>query len=235
MPATAIGSTGTDTWVLRVRDGKAERVPVELGLRDERAGKVELRSGVSEGDVLLTGAAQAVTPGTPVDVAQEARAAARGEPVDVHLRLRHQPPDHHRRVDAGARGVRHRRSGDAEDRRVPRRAGRRSWSVSLLYPGAAPENVEREVIEPVEDAISGISGVNRINSSSLDSFGLVIVEFVFEKDLQEATQDIRDEIGIIRADLPPEMEEPVLTRFDPGRLADRLADARVDAARRARS
>jgi len=77
--------------------------------------------------------------------------------------------------------------------------------VSLLYPGAAPENVEREVIEPVEDAISGISGVNRINSSALDSFGLLIVEFLYEKDLQEATQQIRDEIGIIRADLPPEM------------------------------
>lgn len=90
--------------------------------------------------------------------------------------------------------------------------------VSLLYPGAAPENVEREIIEPVEDAVSGISGVRRINSSSLDSFGLIIVEFDYEKDLQEATQQIRDEIGIIRADLPPEMEEPVLTRFDPNDL-----------------
>ena len=87
--------------------------------------------------------------------------------------------------------------------------------VSLLYPGAAPENVEREVIEPVEDKISGISGVDRITSSALDSYGLVIVEFVYEKDLQEATQQIRDEIGVIRADLPPEMKEPVLTRFDP--------------------
>ena len=87
--------------------------------------------------------------------------------------------------------------------------------VSLLYPGAAPENVEREIVEPVEDAISGISGVNRINSSALDSFAVLIIEFLYEKDLQEATQQIRDEIGIIRADLPPEMEEPVLTRFDP--------------------
>jgi HAE1 family hydrophobic/amphiphilic exporter-1 len=42
-----------------------------------------------------------------------------------------------------------------------------------------------------------------------------VVEFDFEKDLQEATQEIRDEISGIRNDLPPEMEEPVLTRFDP--------------------
>ena len=87
--------------------------------------------------------------------------------------------------------------------------------VSVLYPGAAPENVEREVVEPVEDVISGISGVKQISASALDSFAVFIVEFVYEKDLQEATQQIRDEINAIRTDLPPEIEEPSLTRFDP--------------------
>lgn len=88
-------------------------------------------------------------------------------------------------------------------------------SVSVLYPGASPETVEREVVTPIEDAIAGISGVTRMNSSSLDSFGTIIIEFDFDKDLQQATQDIRDKVSEIRADLPPEMEEPVLTRFDP--------------------
>lgn len=87
--------------------------------------------------------------------------------------------------------------------------------VSVLYPGAAPENVEREVVEPIEDVISGISGVSEISASALDSFAVFIVEFVYEKDLQEATQQIRDEINAIRNDLPPEIEEPALTRFDP--------------------
>jgi RND family efflux transporter MFP subunit len=77
VPATAIGSTGSDNWVLRVRDGKAERVSVKVGLRDERSARVELESGVSEGDVLLTGAAQAVTPGTPVRIGQQAASSAR--------------------------------------------------------------------------------------------------------------------------------------------------------------
>jgi hydrophobe/amphiphile efflux-1 (HAE1) family protein len=88
-------------------------------------------------------------------------------------------------------------------------------SVTIPYPGASPDTVEREVIDPIEESISGISGVDKITSSSLDSFGVVTVEFVFEKNLQEASQDIRDAISQIRADLPPEMEEPVLTRFDP--------------------
>ena len=91
-------------------------------------------------------------------------------------------------------------------------------AAAIPYPGASPENVEREILEPIEEAISGISGVEQITSSALDGFATVIVEFAFEKDLQEATQQIRDEISAIRNDLPPEMEEPILTRFDPADL-----------------
>jgi hydrophobe/amphiphile efflux-1 (HAE1) family protein len=91
-------------------------------------------------------------------------------------------------------------------------------SVAVPYPGAAPDTVEREVIDPIEEQISAISGVKQIQSNSLDSFGVIIVEFAFEKDLQEATQDIRDGISQIRNDLPAEMEEPILTRFDPNDL-----------------
>jgi hydrophobic/amphiphilic exporter-1 (mainly G- bacteria), HAE1 family len=87
--------------------------------------------------------------------------------------------------------------------------------IAIPYPGASPDVVEREVIEPIEEVISGVSGVDRMTSNSLDSFGNIIVEFVFEKDPQQATQEIRDEISGIRNELPPEMEEPILTRFDP--------------------
>jgi RND family efflux transporter MFP subunit len=74
VPSTAVETTDVRPWVLRVRDGKAERVSVELGVRDERSERVELVSGVSEGDVLLTGAAHAVTPGTPVQIVESGRA-----------------------------------------------------------------------------------------------------------------------------------------------------------------
>jgi hydrophobic/amphiphilic exporter-1 (mainly G- bacteria), HAE1 family len=89
-------------------------------------------------------------------------------------------------------------------------------AVSIPYPGASPDVVEREVVDPIEEVLSGISGVDQVTSSSLDSFATVIVQFVFEKDPQQATQEIRDEISAIRNELPREMEEPVLTRFDPG-------------------
>jgi HAE1 family hydrophobic/amphiphilic exporter-1 len=88
-------------------------------------------------------------------------------------------------------------------------------AVSIPYPGASPDIVEREILEPVEEAIGGISGVDKIQSQALDGFASIIVMFEFEKDLQQATQDIRDEVSQIRADLPQEMEEPILSRFDP--------------------
>jgi HAE1 family hydrophobic/amphiphilic exporter-1 len=87
--------------------------------------------------------------------------------------------------------------------------------IAIPYPGASPDVVEREVIDPIEEVITGISGVDRMRSSSLDSFGNIIVEFVFGKDPQQASQEIRDEISSIRDDLPVEMKEPILTRFDP--------------------
>ncbi len=106
-------------------------------------------------------------------------------------------------------------------------------AVAIAYPGASPENVEREILEPIEEAISGISGVDKITSSGLDGFATLIVEFAFEKDLQEATQQIRDEISAVRNDLPPEMEEPILTRFDPADLpilSMTLSSTRLDGA-----
>src|SRR6187455_2377926 len=87
--------------------------------------------------------------------------------------------------------------------------------VAIPYPGASPDIVEREVVDPIEEAVSGISGIDRMRSNSLDSYANIVVEFNFSKDPKVATQEIRDKISSIRNDLPPEMEEPILTQFDP--------------------
>jgi HAE1 family hydrophobic/amphiphilic exporter-1 len=91
-------------------------------------------------------------------------------------------------------------------------------AVSIPYPGASPETVEREVVDRVEEAVAGINGVDRLQSVSTDGFAQLVVTFVFEKGVEQASQDIRDALSGIRGDLPPEMEEPVLSRFDPGDL-----------------
>jgi HAE1 family hydrophobic/amphiphilic exporter-1 len=91
-------------------------------------------------------------------------------------------------------------------------------AVTIPYPGASPSQVEREVIDPVEDQIFAISGIDAPKTTTIaaDGLALFVVWFQFEKPIQEAEQDIRDAISRIRNDLPPEMKEPVLSRFDPG-------------------
>jgi RND family efflux transporter MFP subunit len=73
-PSNAVNVEGSGAWVLRAANGKAERVPVSVGLRDPRTERVIVTSGLSEGDLLLRGAAQAITPGTPVRVTAPAAA-----------------------------------------------------------------------------------------------------------------------------------------------------------------
>jgi len=87
-------------------------------------------------------------------------------------------------------------------------------TVGLIYPGASPDGVENEVLDPIEDAISGISGVKHVYGRAEDGFGLITIEFIFEKPLQEATQDIRDAISEIRSDLPEELEEPIIRKLN---------------------
>lgn len=67
-PATAIDRSGLTPTVVRIQQGKAQRVPVQLGLRDSQTNEVEVRSGLALGDTLLLGAAATVTPGTAVHV-----------------------------------------------------------------------------------------------------------------------------------------------------------------------
>jgi len=86
-------------------------------------------------------------------------------------------------------------------------------NIAIIYPGASPGVVERELIDPLEESFRSISGVDTIMSSAVDGYANILVQFVFEKDIQQATQDIRDKISESRADLPLEMEEPILTRF----------------------
>lgn len=87
--------------------------------------------------------------------------------------------------------------------------------TTIVYPGASPDQVEREILDPIEEAIQGIEGVDKVQGSASDGFAQIVTFFVFEKDLQTATQDIRDAISLKRQDLPTEMKEPVLKRFSP--------------------
>jgi multidrug efflux pump subunit AcrA (membrane-fusion protein) len=73
VPQNALNTSGEAPWVLRVAGGKAEKVAVTIGLRDPRTERVEIKAGLNEGDIVLRGAAQGITPGTPVNVGNSQR------------------------------------------------------------------------------------------------------------------------------------------------------------------
>ena len=87
--------------------------------------------------------------------------------------------------------------------------------TTIVYPGASPDQVEREILDRVEEAITGISGVDKVQGEARDGFASIITFFKFGKNLQEATTEIRDAINLKRNDLPAEMKEPILQRFNP--------------------
>jgi HAE1 family hydrophobic/amphiphilic exporter-1 len=89
--------------------------------------------------------------------------------------------------------------------------------VSITYPGASPDTVEREIVNRIERALQGIEGVDQSRSSSTASEGLAqfVLVFEFHKDMTQASDEVRNAIGTVRYKLPVEMREPVLTRIDP--------------------
>jgi multidrug efflux pump subunit AcrA (membrane-fusion protein) len=82
VPATAVDVRGTAPYVVRVKGGKAEKVQVQVGLTDKSSETIEVLAGLQAGDTLLLGAAQGITPGTPVKVTLgTATPAAAGSPT----------------------------------------------------------------------------------------------------------------------------------------------------------
>ena len=80
-PAGALDERGVAPGVFRLRNGVVERVPVEVLLRDDGSERVALAGALAAGDTLLTGAAQGITPGTPVRVNQPGDAARPPQPI----------------------------------------------------------------------------------------------------------------------------------------------------------
>jgi HAE1 family hydrophobic/amphiphilic exporter-1 len=87
--------------------------------------------------------------------------------------------------------------------------------VQTVYPGAAAETIETDVTEKIEEAVNRISGVRHVVSQAQEGFTYTFVEFDLEVDGAVAAQDVREKVAQIRAELPDDIEEPIVTQFDP--------------------
>ncbi|MFP5519485.1 MAG: efflux RND transporter permease subunit [Bdellovibrionia bacterium] len=87
--------------------------------------------------------------------------------------------------------------------------------VQITYPGASPQDLEKQVSQPIEDELGSIAGLKNLTSNNLDSVALIILEFKLGTDVKEVEQEVRNRLGNIRRDLPNDIYEPVIRRFDP--------------------
>ncbi|OAI14019.1 cobalt-zinc-cadmium resistance protein [Methylomonas lenta] len=85
-----------------------------------------------------------------------------------------------------------------------------SVSITVAYPGASPEEVESGIVLAIEDAVSGIDGIDEINASAKEGIGSVIVDTEIGEDLQRITQDIQKEVDRITT-FPEDAEKPQVT------------------------
>ncbi|GEL74278.1 efflux RND transporter permease subunit [Myxococcus virescens] len=88
--------------------------------------------------------------------------------------------------------------------------------INTVYKGAGPGEIETQVVKPIEDAVAGISGVDKIHSYSRENVGIVVVQFKMTAPLDRAVQDVRDKVAGIVSRLPQDADAPVIGRVDLG-------------------
>ena len=87
--------------------------------------------------------------------------------------------------------------------------------VTTRFPGAAPEEVETEVTDQIEEAVNTIAGIDELRSNSSEGVSQVIVAFLLEKDGDVAAQEVRDRVNRVLPLLPRSIEQPTVEKFDP--------------------
>jgi HAE1 family hydrophobic/amphiphilic exporter-1 len=87
-------------------------------------------------------------------------------------------------------------------------------SVTTIYPGAGPREIETQITKKIEDAVSTISGIDYINSYSMESASTVVIRFKLGKDPDIANQEVKDKINAMLNELPRDSQLPVVQKFD---------------------
>ncbi len=87
-------------------------------------------------------------------------------------------------------------------------------SVNANYPGASAQVVENQITRIIEDQLSGIDGIDLISSTSRDGRSSINIEFSLERDLEDATNDVRNAVSRARAQLPADIDEPTIRKAD---------------------
>jgi hydrophobic/amphiphilic exporter-1 (mainly G- bacteria), HAE1 family len=88
-------------------------------------------------------------------------------------------------------------------------------TVTTRLPGSAPEEVETEITDKIEEAVNTVNGIEELRSVSSEGISQVFIQFVLEKDVDVAAQDVRDKVNRAMPELPRDVEQPTVEKLDP--------------------
>jgi len=88
-------------------------------------------------------------------------------------------------------------------------------TVTTRFPGAGPHEVESEVTDLVEEAVSTLSSIDELRSASSEGVSQVFITFLLDKDIDVAAQEVRDRVNAVLLNLPENIELPTVTKIDP--------------------
>jgi HAE1 family hydrophobic/amphiphilic exporter-1 len=88
-------------------------------------------------------------------------------------------------------------------------------AVITRLPGAAPEEVETEITDKIEESINTIAGIDDLQSVSSEGISQIFVTFILEKNVDIAAQEVRDKVNRVLAELPREIDQPIVEKLDP--------------------
>ena len=87
-------------------------------------------------------------------------------------------------------------------------------TVTVVYPGATPEEIETAVVRKIEDAVSQVDGLKHMTATCANNFCQVMLEFHLDRDVDTVATDVREKIDLIVNDLPSGAEKPNVAKFD---------------------
>jgi HAE1 family hydrophobic/amphiphilic exporter-1 len=87
--------------------------------------------------------------------------------------------------------------------------------ITTVQPGAAPEQIETEVTDKIEEGVNTISGIDELRSVSSEGVSQVIISFLLSKDINVAAQEVRDKVNSVLPQLPRTILQPRVDRLDP--------------------
>ncbi len=87
-------------------------------------------------------------------------------------------------------------------------------NVTVSLPGASPAQLETDVVRKIENAVATVQGLKHITSKIQDGTATSTIEFRLEKPVQEALDDVRSAVSRVRADMPADLRDPIVTKLD---------------------